>query len=192
MKQSICIFWDSIVHWFFDKEWWWANRIKSNLEEQSDFVYVLGIPWDTTQTLLLRLDNECSVREPDKIILSIWINDTIFLRDSGSNLVPIDEFRTNIKKLIDITKSFTDDIVFLTIGNVDEKRVTPMPWEENMEYRNGNIVAYNSALKSILDWSGIRYVDIYWIMEESDLSDWIHPNSLGHFKIYDRILHEII
>ena len=72
--ESVCIFGDSIVNGFNDAEkGGWVSRFRAMRFAQADAVplYELGIPNETTTTLLVRFDSDAGPRNPGCIIFAI-------------------------------------------------------------------------------------------------------------------------
>lgn len=61
----------------------WVNRLAIYYQNSNDenIVYNLGIPSETTTDLLKRIKNELESRKPNTIIISIGINDALYLKD---------------------------------------------------------------------------------------------------------------
>ncbi len=43
---------------------------------------------------------------------------------------------------------------------------------------------YDGIIKSLCDREGIRFVEMFNLLENQDLSDGLHPNTTGHKKIF--------
>ena len=183
MKNSkICIFWDSIVYGASDnKKGGWVNRLRlfiDNKIEDDIIIYNLGVPGDSTDELIFRFEAECNAREPEVIIFAIGINDTQYNKDNSNFRVPIDRFKNNILRLINIAQRYTFRIGFIGLTIIDETI--------EKEHSNINIKKYDLLLKEIAEINNLKYLSIFDIIQISDLDDGIHPNSKGHEKIYDK------
>src|SRR3989344_900147 len=102
--SNICIFGDSITFGAWDSEkGGWVNRLRLQLESKEDypFVYNLGIPGDTTSELLKRFAVEAKARQPDILVFSIGVNDSIYVKSKDKQLILPNQFQNNLQKLVD-------------------------------------------------------------------------------------------
>jgi len=192
--MNICIFGDSITYGAHDiKHGGWVNRLKLYLRNQnSDIkVYNLGVSGDDTEDLLKRFEVEAKSKEPGKIVFAIGINDSVFLIKEKRNQIIFEDFVDNIRKLILKAKKYTSDIVFIGMTNVDETRVSPIPWNTNKVYKNLYIKEYNEKIKSICKEEDIKFINLYNILDNNLLEDGLHPNSDGHQKIFNTVKEKI-
>ncbi len=195
---NICIFGDSITWGSWDPEGGgWVTRLRKSLEllyEKEDNINKelkicnLGISGDNTEDLLKRFKVECEAREPEKIIIAIGINDSQYVKSKKHTRVSLEDFRENIKKLIDLSKNFTHDIAFIGLTKVDESKTIPIPWNKDKEYKNSNIIEYDLVIKSLCKENNLKYVYLYDLLKNDDLYDGLHPNSEGHKKIFKKIM----
>ena len=197
VKGNVCVFGDSIVWGAFDKEHLgWCNRIlKFLMRVYGDecIVYNLGIPADTTSGLLKRIDNECKYRNPDTIIISIGINDAIYLNKEKRIQTQENEFSNNINELINRCRNYTDNILFLGLTRVDEDYTNPVSWDDNQSYLNKNIKMYDEIIKNVCLENNVEYLSVYNLLEDEDFNiDGIHPNERGHEEIFDEIKNKYI
>lgn len=192
--MNICVFGDSITYGAHDSEQGgWVNRWrlflgckKSNIE-----VYNFGVSGDNTEDLLKRFEAEIKLREPDKIVFAIGINDSQFLIKEKKNRIPIDKFDNNIKELILKAKKYISDIIFIGMTSVDEVRTSPIPWNTNKIYKNSYIKEYNERIKNICEKENINFIYLFDVLNNELLEDGLHPNSKGHQKIFEVIKKEI-
>ena len=193
MEKIICVFGDSIAMGAWDLEkGGWANRLRLfiDAEQFSDRIkdyfatYNLGIDGDTTSGLLKRFETEAKFRNPSIIIFAIGSNDSVFVKSKNEFLVPLNEFEKNIQELISKAKKFTETIVFLGAGKVDEKRTLPIAWDKDYFQENKNILLYNEKMKVVAEKNKISFLNIFDLLSVEDLEDGIHPNIIGHEKIF--------
>lgn len=191
LEGNICVFGDSIVWGAWDKEKaGWVNRLKIYCQNNSeeDIIYNLGIPSETTTNLIKRIKNECNSRNPNTIIISIGINDTLYLKDIEKEQTDIETFKENVKTIIDICKLYTKNILFIGLTRINEKYTVPINWNDNEIYLNKNIEKYNKKIKECCDENDIDFLDILDTLDIEDLcEDGIHPNEIGHKKIFEDI-----
>ena len=193
--MKILVFWDSIAEWFWDYEsWGWVNILKIYFWKKwsNNEVANLWISWDTTRDLIKRYEvfkNSYieKYQNISTIIFSIWINDS-YLFEDWKNQVDINDFKNNLEKLIRLSKNnkLVNRVIFLSNINVDESRTCPVSWK-NIFYKNEEIKKYNEIIKKVCKENEIDFIDLFWIMENSDLEDWIHPNAKWHIKIFEKV-----
>ncbi|MBR9704974.1 hypothetical protein GOV12_06175 [Candidatus Pacearchaeota archaeon] len=180
----------------------WVGRLKKYFEfiGNHNGVYNLGINGNTTTDLLKRFEVEASSRIRVKrpaddymIIIAIGINDS--KSEGGFENLVTDSllFEKNIKKLVNESKKFTKNVVFVGLTPVDEKLACPY---ENSYFTNDKIKEYNEVIRKVCvnDESvngGVRFLDIYESLNELDflkcLSDGLHPDSKGHDMMFEII-----
>ncbi len=199
----ILVFGDSIAWGAWDVEGGWVQRLRKFLDEKtlsSNFldyfsIYNLAFSGDTSTDILERLEPEIKARlaEGHEIIIlfSIGINDSFYLHDLKSNMVSLDKFKENIKKLIEIAKKFTDKIVFVGLTPIDETKVALIPWDTNKSYKNESIKKYDEIIKEVCQKNKILFIEIFddWLNSDYKelLEDGAHPNSFGHQKLFETI-----
>lgn len=193
----MCIFWDSITNWALDvKNWWWANLIRRHYLEicSTDEIYVLWIDWDTSLWLVKRMNLELEARiilwPIDKIIIAIWDNDSIYFDSKDNPYTPIWDFKDNLRKLYNIANKFTNEITFIWLLRVDESKTMPTPWsigQKNLFYDNENLELYDNEIKKFCNDNKIKYIYMADCVSIDELEDWLHPDSVGHMKMFERI-----
>ena len=189
------VFWDSIAEWFRDYEsWGWVNMLKIYFWKKwsDNEVANLWISWDTTRDLIKRYElfKKAYIekyKNISTIIFSIWINDS-YLFENWSNQVNINEFENNLIKLIELSKNdkLVNKIIFLTNINVDENKTTPVFWKD-IYYKNEEIKKYNETIKKVCLRNNTDFIELFWIVENNDLEDWLHPNTAWHTKIFEKV-----
>ncbi|WKZ26701.1 MAG: GDSL-type esterase/lipase family protein [Candidatus Paceibacterota bacterium] len=192
--MNILIFGDSITWGAYDPEQGgWATRLRNYFEAQDNDidVYNLGISGDTTADLLERIEVEAKSREPNLIIFAIGINDAQYIHSTNGLRVSLDEFQQNLAKLFSIAKKFTSEVVFVGLTRVDESKTTPIPWNTDKSYTNENIERLDSAIEKFCKDNKLKFIPMESVVENDDLIDGLHPNTVGHTKMFERIKSEI-
>lgn len=193
--MNICIFGDSIAKGYYDdKKGGWVNRVKEKLS--SDAVYNLGISGYTTEDLIEKFDTDIFEKNPEVIIFAIGINDSEFSVEENKNLISLNKLRKNLNYLIEKSKKFTKNILFVGLNPVEEKKVSPIPWGAGgWHYLNSEIEKYNNAIKEICETENLKFINLFEEMVKINyqelLSDGIHPNSKGHQWMAEKIVEEI-
>lgn len=198
----ILIFGTSITYGMWDEEGGWAERIKrladqktiaSNFENEV-LVYPLGISGNNTDRLSKRFEIEVEARKSEEadlqIIIDIGINDSYYFNAENKNCVPLKNYEENLLKIIDKSKRYSADLIFVGLTPVDE-RVNPVPWEKEISFRIETVKKYDEALKNLCKENNIPFIDILSKFMETDcknlLADGLHPNTKGHEFIYNEV-----
>lgn len=201
MDKVFCVFGTSITHGKGDfEQGGWVARLRKffdqkNLANPENYfgIYELGVSGETTSQLLKRFEIECGARlierkeynEQAVIIFEIGINDSQFIHSKNGPRTSPGEFKENIKKLIEFSKEFTDEIIFLGLTPVDEPKTTPIPWNTDKSYKNENIQRNNEIIKVACEKNNQPFIEIFNSLNNEDLYDGLHPNEKGHQKIFE-------
>lgn len=124
--STICVFGDSTTWGASDSEkGGWVERLKIYIgDNYNSEVYNLGISGDKTPDILERFESETRVRTEENeeaiLIFAVGINDSYFVRSKNAVMTPPDEFKENIKKIINLAKKFSSKIIF--VGEVKEAK----------------------------------------------------------------------
>ena len=186
---SISVFGDSIGKGYNDfKKGGWVNQLKRYFHNYSDkiHIYNFSISGDSTREVIKRFDNEAKSKKSDIIIFALGTNDSWYLNNNKPN-VSIDDFKSNLQKLILKANNIGAKTIFIGLPKVDESKVMPIPWRTEASYNNKNILKYNQAIKKICKEYKLQFIEINHILDNSDLSDGIHPNTKGHTKLFEEI-----
>ena len=198
MAYTLTVFGDSITFGKGDTiEGGWCGRLKKYFENKgvNHRLYNLGISGDTTEDILERFDVETRARvrykhEGDRhiIIFSIGINDAVLLAEKNVPKIEINIFKNNIQTLIDKSKSYTREVVFIGLTPVDESLRVDRKGESLI---NKRVEEFNNAIKEICQENNIPFLDIFQELSKLDykklLDDGLHPNPEGHLKMYELI-----
>jgi lysophospholipase L1-like esterase len=194
----ILVFGDSITYGAWDKEGGWVQRLREFLDEKRisnpDVYYLtynLGISGETTEGFLKRLEFETKQRlwEKEEIIFIFQIggNDAAFLHEENRLWVPLEKYKENLKRSLEIAKKFSSKIIFLGLLPVDETRTTPLSWNP-ISHKNEYAKKFNDTLRSFCKENNIYFIEIFEELIKTDypklLEDGLHPNSEGHKKIF--------
>lgn len=186
--NSICIFGDSTAWGAWDMEkGGWANRLWLYAGEKTDgecAIYNLSISGGTTETILERFESEAKVREADALIFQSGGNDSCLVGKNGANKIPLDQFKKNLEEIISKAKNITQNIIFIGFKNVDETKTMPVSWID-LYYINAEIKKYDEIMRDVCKENGVLYLNIFGLLENTDLDDGLHPNTSGHKKIFD-------
>ena len=181
----ITVFGDSIAFGEFDSLGGYINRLKKDFE-----IINKSICGEDTKGLLLRLENNLKKTKPDKVIIALGINDSaIFMK---KNNVSISDFEKNYKLIIKIIKTYTNKIICIGLTRVDETKTNPIPWEDSFSYNNKEANKYDSIVEKITKQENLNYISMKNLLNIEELEDGLHPNSIGHEKMYEKMRKELL
>lgn len=179
MKDIVTlIFGDSIAYGLYDNELGWSYRIRKKLSK-NHFIFNLAIPGQNSNNILDKFEIEIKNRYNEiddfKIIFSFGIKDTL-----NNN---IDNFKNNVIKIINKTKTYTNDITFIGLIKPDISK--------REKYNLDIVKLFDNTLEEICNKENIRYIKISNLINKDELVDGLHPNNEGHEKISKLVLEEI-
>ncbi|HMY80652.1 MAG TPA: GDSL-type esterase/lipase family protein [Candidatus Absconditabacterales bacterium] len=192
---KILVFGDSIAWGAFDNEkGGWVERLKTSFlqdyNDQGIGVYNLAVSSNDTRGVLKFLEsdiNKIDAIEPEEYILlfSIGSNDPRYIDTPGNVFIPQDEFKRNLQKIIMTAKKYSKQIFFTGLMGVDDKLT--QPWNENEFWQNKDIERYDEIIANVCKENQVHFIPLMHVINESDLSDGLHPNTEGHKKIHHHI-----
>ena len=192
--MNICVFGDSVAFGGSDiKNGGWAALLGEYVEEKGadkwNHVFNLGIPADTTEMVIKRLDMEARARRMTVCIFSIGVNDSQYTKKPNNTVIPSGKFEKNVTILIEKAQSLTNEIVFVGITKVDESKTQPIVWGRvESFYSNENIEKFNTIIMDKCKSKSVKFIDVAELLDvKNDLKDGIHPNTKGHKKMYGHI-----
>ncbi len=163
--------------------------------------YNLGISGDTAEGILARFEQESLLRmfpgeEEITFIFAIGVNDSVFLIDENRRRYSLEAFSSNIGNIIKLAKKYSNQILFLSLFPVNQEILDPIPWAPEKAYRNALIKEFNDEIVKLCISEKLELVDLWssWTSEDSVklLPDGIHPDSLGHEKIYYEVQNKLV
>ena len=189
--SRICIFGGSTVWGAYDpKGGGWANRLRNYYEALGKNVQVcnLGVAGNTTDDLLKRIEVEIKARVPKIIVFAIGIRDSQFVHSESNNRIPVDKFRSNLIKLLQIAQKQTDKIIFVGLTDIDETKTDPVPWNLDESFRTKYICQYEKIVESFCNKKDVPIIKLTGLIKKEDLyDDGLHPNTSGHIKIFEKV-----
>ena len=201
--MRVIVFWDSISEWFWDYEnGWWVNRLKIDFWKKywyEKMVFNAGVSAYTSEHIIHCFEsffNAVSRREVWKeketiVIFAIWINDSGENPETKIKRVEINKFEKNIQTLIERCQQerLIQNVIFLWATNVEEEVINDInnPCSTHCFYNN-DIQEYNKIIQKLAKKNTCSYVDVFGLMQHSDLEDGIHPSSQWHQKIYKKVI----
>jgi len=172
----------------------WSGRLK-NYFESLDFhncLFNLGIPGDNSERLLKRIETEIKfriryIRPGDKFIVmvAIGINDSRGIGTINNLETKPAKFESNINKIIQTAKKYTENIVVVGLTPVHENITSPF---ENTFFTNDRIQEYDEILKTSSKKNKVYYINIFSKISKFNykkmLVDGVHPNKKGYEEMY--------
>ncbi|MFC1752648.1 SGNH/GDSL hydrolase family protein [Thermoproteota archaeon] len=179
----------------------WAGRLKSHFEPKGfhNCLYNLGVPGDTSTMLLQRFEKEIRARVKyihvgDKflIMIAIGINDSLGWGSPDKVMTSPKRFRTNINKMLKISKKHTENVILVGLTPVNEDLTTPF---EVAYLTNARIKEYDNIIKESATKGDALFIDLHSKMTKLPykklLADGLHPNKKGYEAMY-RIIKEFL
>src|SRR3989344_636977 len=188
--KSIYIFGDSTAWGAWDMEkGGWVNRLWFHVAKRDGDNYVeiynCSVSGGTTETILERFENEAKIRGADALIFQTGGNDAAYENKPNNYLVSPEKFRENLEEIIKRAKKITNNIIFTDLKNCDESKTMPVPWID-IYYSNENIKKYSDIMKKVCGKNNVLFLDIEQL-ENEDFNDGLHPNTVGHEKIFNQV-----
>lgn len=152
-------------------------------------IYNLGVPGETSEGILKRLETEAKARISDRqdaVFLFYGAND--LARKEEEYLVPIDHVADNISRTVDIALSFTQNVYIISILPISE-HIAGKASPTGKVRLESDVIAYNNRLRQISNLKNIRYVNLYEDFSERKekylSADGVHPSGKGYRFIAD-------
>lgn len=152
----------------------------------------VGVGGEQTNHALVRLEKDVLSRQPTAVTIMYGTNDSYFYQGETAPRVTIEEYRANLKQLIDRIKA---------VGAVPIL-MTPPRWAKGGKNGNGgdpniSLDKYVPVCRELAKQENIPLVDHYQIWTDADqkainIADWTtdlyHPNPEGQRRMADAIL----
>jgi lysophospholipase L1-like esterase len=187
--KTVLIFGASVTWGAWDSEkGGWVNRLRLFIEDgyEDIDVYNLGISGDNIEGLLDRFENEVTARTEGELILIFSVGDNDSAKNSDKSL-PLEEFKTKLKKLVEISKRYTEKIIFLGIRGLDESRTHSFGEDGMASYSLKDLKEYNNEVKKVALEENVYFLEMKELLKDEEFEDGLHPNSEGHDKIYNDV-----
>lgn len=188
--MEIGIWGDSITYGECDSEGLgWVGRLRSSFPiENYVGVYNRGVCGDTTEDLLKRFSVEAGSIKPEKIVFAIGINDSKYAAGETSNKVSVEQFKSNMRSLVQQAKFHTENIYIVGAIKVDDAFAR----QGGTRFVNDDIELYNNALEEIAREEKLTFFDVFEVLNPAtDLHDGLHPNAAGYRKLFTQIATKI-
>lgn len=199
-KRILC-FGDSITYGAWDIEGGWVDILKKHYHreflngKQKVQVYNLGIGGETSTGLLNRIKQEIISRKSSEwdtvIIITIGKNDTRATNETTNYESDPETYQQNLLKIISISKRYTNKILLIGLGVVNETLNF-----KNHSYSNDRMKLFDDINHQVALSTNIPRVDLRMRMIACPklnemYFDRVHPNSIGHRWLFKQIQPEI-
>jgi lysophospholipase L1-like esterase len=198
--NKVLIFGDSIVFGRgVKKNQSWPSLLMHHfdrIDNKDTIIFNLGIPGETSDSLLRRFDHECSVRikpqdnpQTTTIIIATGLNDAKSLNQPQNYQTRLSSFEQNLIKIIKLGQKYTQNIILVGCTKIYEDKAG----FNRIFFLNRNIQIFNKSIKKIALNNRLQYVPIFEEWSSADIqplltNDGIHPNEKGHKKIYKSLI----
>lgn len=186
----------------WDTQGGWVDRLKQYFHteyfqgQRKVQVYNLGIGGELSSGLHARIENEIKARlnpnwEPI-VVIGTGKNDSRAKKSVSNFESSPEDYEMNLKHCIEIASIYTNRILLVGLGLVDESRRF-----KDLFYQNERMELFDKVNMKVAHDLNVRRVDIQKEMQTvPNLSSWfvdgVHPNHVGYQWIYERILPEIL
>lgn len=162
-----------------------------NENAQEVNAFNLGIGGETTEGLLLRMENEIKPRiSPDENLIFLFYGANDLAIRNNQEVIPLQNFETNIFNAIEIAKKYTTEVFLISILPISEK-IDGVTVSSGKMRTNKRIIEYNQILKQIADSQNIEFLDLHSLftqsVEEFISKDGVHPNEKGYKIISEKV-----
>lgn len=193
---------DSLVYGYGDPEGGgWVERLRRQWMASSypgHVLYNLGIRGNRVVNVYERLEHEfhhrgeLRNRVPDRIILSVGVNDSALVQSTqGRNYTSFEKFTQLLNSLLDRAQQLCP-VLYVGMVPVD---VTKMPFQGCLYYDHASQYRYKEATRLACVQRGIPYLDIFqlWLSRGEEwwqprlCEDGLHPNVIGYCSLFEDI-----
>lgn len=192
MDKTFCVFGDSVAQAAYVKIGW-VELLRAYVEEKEDDLvnfFNLGVGGNNTKKLLERFESESMARGPTSIIFAIGVGDSGYYGTMSSPDVEESVFESNLKKLIDLARKFSQDITFVGLVLGDDSILKPLPGArpgEEKSFDMKRVITYNQILEKVAGLNKCKFIRLLDKLGPEDFQDGIHPNDEGHRKMFEVI-----
>lgn len=183
--KTISVFGDSLVYGMGDsQEGGWVSRLQEKLRDKAIF-WNFGIPGDTSEDLLGRIQEELKGKKPDMAIVFIGANDSQYKDEPENTIIKPKQYEENLRKISEAIKKYTNEIIFIGLPKMNES--ITMDWKYIYSFCNNNLSQYDKVIKDFSEQNDFKYIPLFDLLENEDLNDGAHPNPNGYQKITKRV-----
>lgn len=200
--RHVYCFGDSIAYGEWDEQGGWVQRLRSFADQafisgrgDKTLTYNLGVPGDTAEDMLKRIEGEMAARfDPEVetlIIFAVGMNDAHYNTAEKKYFCEPPQFEANLGRLLGIARKYTKKIAVVGLNPIDQRKVDPLPWNVEKAYHSERVKLMNSVVEKIAGEENLFFADIWknWVQLDyrALLYDGLHPNASGHRRIAERV-----
>jgi lysophospholipase L1-like esterase len=200
--RHVYCFGDSITYGEWDEQGGWVQRLRSFADQafisgrgDKTLTYNLGVPGDTAEDMLKRIEGEMAARfDPEVqtlIVFAVGMNDAHYITAEKRYFCEPQAFEANVGRLLGIARKYTKKIAIVGLNPIDQRKVDPLPWNVEKAYHSDRVKLMNSVVEKIAGEENLFFADIWknWVQLDyrALLFDGLHPNASGHRRIAERV-----
>ena len=179
--SSIVFTGDSITHGPFHTKGYrsytehFRERLKEKFKNENIMVFNTGVSGATTRDIIRDFHICVNIYDPDVVFIMLGMN------DSSNQIVPLEEYRSNILELINKVREI-GAIPIIQTSNIIK-----------MDLSRKSLKFYMDIVRAVARENNVMLIDHYSHWEELEkensniknelLNDLIHPNEKGHLEI---------
>ena len=198
--MRVLIFGDSITQGFWDADGGWVAILRKEYDQQKidgkdddpATLFNLGVSGDSSDDILARLKPETEARNrygEMAFVFAVGVNDS--RTKAGKEFSNVERYTSNLAKLQELAKEYSDKILFVGLTPCIEERSNPVAWGDT-GYTNARIKMFDDALADFCKEHDLPFVQVLEPFSDSLkgselLPDALHPNREGHQLIADLV-----
>ncbi|KXA09943.1 SGNH/GDSL hydrolase family protein [Clostridium perfringens] len=159
------------------------ERLKEKFKNENIMVFNTGVSGATTRDIIRDFHICVNIYDPDVVFIMLGMN------DSSNQIVPLEEYRSNILELINKVREI-GAIPIIQTSNIIK-----------MDLSRESLKFYMDIVRAVARENNVMLIDHYSHWEELEkensnlknelLNDLIHPNEKGHLEIVKFIFKEL-
>lgn len=159
------------------------EKFKNNIIEEDIMVFNTGVSGATTRDVIRDFNICVNIYDPDIVFIMLGMNDSL------NEIVPLEEYRSNILELINKVREI-GAIPIIQTSNIIK-----------MDLSRKNLKFYMDIVREVARENNVMLIDHYSHWEELEkensnlknelLNDLIHPNENGHLEMAKFIFKEL-
>ncbi|MGU8472175.1 SGNH/GDSL hydrolase family protein [Clostridium perfringens] len=159
------------------------ERLKEKFKNENIMVFNTGVSGATTRDIIRDFHICVNIYDPDVVFIMLGMN------DSSNQIVPLEEYRSNILELINKVREI-GAIPIIQTSNIIK-----------MDLSRKSLKFYMDIVRAVARENNVMLIDHYSHWEELEkedsniknelLNDLIHPNEKGHLEIVKFIFKEL-
>ena len=178
-NKTIVAFGDSITAWTG-----WVSMLYGKLGTE---VINAGVPGNTTDHALKRIDADVISKNPDLTIINFGMNDQSIDANNGKHLISIEQYEANYRKIIEKVQKTGSKIILVAVHDAcKEKHGSPNPFYDRADAEGVTYIdRYNEVVKKLANEYKLGFLDVNSLAQSMlyEISlDGVHLNDFGQKK----------